>query len=56
VDGVLGPISIRQINALNADQLLAHYKRLAAQRYQRIAADNTELAGDLTAWLARLNS
>jgi lysozyme family protein len=56
VDGVLGPISIRQINALNADQLLAHYKRLAAQRYQRIAADNTELAGDLTAWLARLNA
>lgn len=55
-DGVLGPVSIRQINALNADQLLAHYRHLAADQYRRIAANNCDLAGDLTAWLARLNS
>lgn len=56
VDGVLGPISIAQINALDAVQLLSQYKQQAAQRYQQIAADNTELAGDLTGWLSRLNA
>jgi len=56
VDGVLGPISIAQINALNASELLAQFKGLAAQRYQQIAADNPDLAGDLAGWLARLNS
>ena len=56
VDGVLGPISIAQINALNPAALLAQFKELAAQRYQQIAANNPELAGDLTGWLARLNA
>jgi len=56
VDGVLGPVSIGQINALDAGQLLAQYKELAAQRYARIAAGNPELAGDLAGWLARLNA
>jgi lysozyme family protein len=55
-DGILGPISIAQINALDPLQLLAQFKNLAAQRYRQIAADNPELAGDLTGWLARLNS
>ena len=56
VDGVLGPASIAQINALDATQLLAQYKEQAAQRYRQIAAENQQLAGDLTGWLARLNS
>jgi lysozyme family protein len=56
VDGVLGPISIARINALDPVKLLAEYKKLAAQRYTRIAADNAQLAGDLAGWLARLNS
>jgi lysozyme family protein len=56
VDGVLGPISIAQINALDAAHLLAEFKQLAAQRYQQIASDNAQLAGDLTGWLSRLNS
>ena len=55
-DGVLGPISIAQINARDPVELLAEYKELAAQRYQQIAADNPQLAGDLTGWLSRLNS
>jgi len=45
-----------EINALDPAKLLAEFKELAAQRYQQIAADNTQLAGDLTGWLARLNS
>jgi lysozyme family protein len=56
VDGVLGQISIAQINARDPVELLAEYKELAAQRYKRIAAGNPELAGDLTGWLSRLNS
>ncbi|HXM40113.1 MAG TPA: glycosyl hydrolase 108 family protein [Bryobacteraceae bacterium] len=55
-DGVLGPISIAQINALDPAQLLAEFKQLAAQRYQQIASNNARLAGDLTGWLSRLNS
>jgi len=56
VDGVLGPVSIAQINGLDAVKLLAEFKELAGQRYRQIAADNRQLAGDLTGWLARLNS
>ena len=55
-DGVVGPITIAQINALDPVKLLVEYKDLAAQRYTQIAADNAQLAGDLTGWLARLNS
>ncbi len=56
VDGVLGPVSIARINALDPAALLAGYKQLAAQRYTAIAAGNAQLAGDLTGWLARLNA
>lgn len=56
VDGVLGPVSIGQINTLDAAALLAAYKRLAAQRYAQIASCNPKLAGDLTCWLQRLAS
>lgn len=56
VDGVLGPISIGQINALDPVKLLAEFKEVAAQRYQQIAANNTKLTSDLTGWLSRLNS
>jgi lysozyme family protein len=56
VDGVLGPISIGQINALDPANLLAQYKQLVAQRYAAIAAANAELASDLNGWLARLNA
>jgi len=55
-EGILGPISIAQINALDPVKLMAEYKDQAAQRYTQIAAGNTELAGDLTGWMARLNS
>lgn len=55
-DGVLGPISIAQINARDPVELLAEYKQLAARRYTEIAQGNQELAGDLTGWLARLDS
>jgi lysozyme family protein len=55
-DGVLGPISIAQINARDPLELLAQYKALATQRYTQIATGNPQLAGDLTGWLARLNS
>lgn len=56
VDGVIGPRSIAQINALDPVKLLAEFKQLAAARYQSIAQGNTQLAGDLTGWLSRLNS
>jgi lysozyme family protein len=56
VDGVLGPISIAQINALDPANLLAQYKQLVAQRYTAIATANAELTGDLNGWLARLNA
>ncbi|HUE03979.1 MAG TPA: glycosyl hydrolase 108 family protein [Bryobacteraceae bacterium] len=55
-DGMLGPISIAQINSLDARPLLAEFKRLAAERYRQIAADNPDLAEQLADWLARLNS
>ena len=56
VDGILGPISIGQINALAAATLLAQYKQLIAQRYTAIAEGNTELAGNLNGWLSRLDA
>jgi len=56
MDGILGPISLASINALDPVQLLADYKELAARRYKQIAAANPNLTGDLAAWLARLNS
>lgn len=56
VDGVLGPASIGQINALEAAALLAAYKHLAAQRYTQIAGANPKLAADLTGWLQRLEA
>jgi lysozyme family protein len=55
-DGVLGPISLAQINALDPVKLLVQFKEEAAQRYQQIATNNAQLAADLTGWLARLNS
>jgi lysozyme family protein len=55
-DGVLGPLSLAQINALDPVKLLAEFKAAAAKRYQHIAANNTQLAGDLPGWLSRLNS
>jgi lysozyme family protein len=56
VDGVLGPISIGQINALAPAMLLAQYKQMVAQRYTEIATANAELASDLSGWLTRLNA
>jgi lysozyme family protein len=56
VDGVPGPISFAQINALDPVKLLTEFKTLAAQRYTQIATGNPQLAGDLTGWLSRLNS
>lgn len=56
VNGVLGPVSMAQINALDAVKLLAEYKQVAAQRYTGIAQSNPELAGDLPGWLSRLNA
>lgn len=55
VDGIVGPATIEQVNALDPANLLAQYKDLASQRYTQIAANNAQLAGDLTGWLARLN-
>jgi lysozyme family protein len=54
VDGVLGPESIAEINALDGQRLLAQYKQLTAQRYTQIAKRNPQLAGDLEGWLLRL--
>jgi lysozyme family protein len=56
VDGVLGPESIAEINALDGEKLLAQYKQLAMQRYTQIAKRNPQLAGDLEGWLLRLYS
>jgi len=56
VDGLLGPQSITQINALDPATLLDRYKQLAAARYTAIAQGNPELAGDLSGWLARLHA
>jgi len=56
VDGVLGPVSFAQINALDPVKLLAEFKAVTAERYRQIAANNPQLAGDLTGWLSRLNS
>jgi len=56
VDGVLGPISIAQINGRDPVKLLAQYKQLVGARYTAIAQGNPQLAGDLTGWLSRLNA
>ncbi|HUO29039.1 MAG TPA: glycosyl hydrolase 108 family protein [Bryobacteraceae bacterium] len=56
VDGLIGPLSIAQINARDPATLLAEYKSQAADRYRQIAAGNAELTGDLSGWLARLNA
>lgn len=56
MDGVLGPVSIGQINRLDPTKLEAQYKEAVAQRYSAIAAGNPKVAGNLTGWLARLNS
>jgi len=55
VDGLLGPISIGQINAQDATYLLKAYRARAKARYEAIAAANPNLAPDLPGWLARLN-
>lgn len=56
VDGVLGPITIGHVNALDAATLLTQYKALVAERYHQIAAGNTALAGNLNGWLTRLSA
>lgn len=56
VDGLLGPVSLGQVNTLDPAKLLAQYRQLAAQRYGEIAAANSKLAANLAGWLARLNS
>lgn len=56
VDGMLGPISIGQINAIDPVKLLGQYKQLVAARYTAIAEGNSELAGDLRGWLSRLDA
>ncbi|HVN04413.1 MAG TPA: glycosyl hydrolase 108 family protein [Bryobacteraceae bacterium] len=56
VDGIIGPVSIAQINARDPVALLAEYRLQAAGRYQQIAAGNAQLAGDLSGWLQRLNA
>ncbi|MGA2131864.1 MAG: glycosyl hydrolase 108 family protein [Bryobacteraceae bacterium] len=56
VDGVLGPHTISQVNALDPVVLLGRYRESAKARYTQIAAGNPELAGDLNGWLARLNA
>ena len=56
VDGQLGPKSIGQINALDPAKLLAAYRQRAGTRYRTIASANPALAGNLTGWLARLDS
>jgi lysozyme family protein len=55
IDGILGPESIGQINALDAGRLLAQYKERARQRYEEIA-QNPLLAGNLEGWLRRLDA
>jgi lysozyme family protein len=56
VDGVLGPLTIRHANLCDPAALLTRYKELAAARYTAIATGNSQLAGDLSGWLERLNS
>ncbi len=56
VDGKIGPQSIAQINSLDPVQLLAAYRERAKERYQQIAAANTDLSGNLNGWLTRLNA
>ena len=56
VDGILGPLSIAQINALDPVRLLTAYRQRAKARYRRIAAANPNLAGNLGGWLARLKA
>ena len=55
IDGILGPESIGQINALDAGRLLAQYRERARQRYEEIA-QNPLLAGNLEGWLRRLDA
>jgi lysozyme family protein len=56
VDGHIGPKSIAAINALDPARLLAAYRKRAESRYQEIAQANSNLAGNLTGWLSRLNA
>jgi lysozyme family protein len=56
VDGRLGSITIHQINALDPAELLIAYRRRAKARYEAIAANNPDLAVNLSGWLARLAS
>ncbi len=55
VDGQLGPQSIKEINRLEAGQVLSAYRRHARARYEEIAAGNPKLACDLPGWIERLN-
>jgi len=55
-DGILGPISLGQINSLDPAKLLMQYKTLIAHRYRAIATGNTDLTADLNGWLTRLNA
>ncbi len=54
VDGQIGPVTLAQINALDAGQLLAAYRLRAKTRYEAIAAGDPNVANDLNGWLARL--
>jgi len=56
VDGVLGPHSLAQINALDPVELLTQFKETAARRYREIASARAELSGNLSGWLARLSA
>jgi lysozyme family protein len=56
IDGIVGPQSIAQVNALNAAQLLAAYRQRARLRYQAIAAGDPKVAPNLNGWLRRLDS
>jgi lysozyme family protein len=53
VDGILGSKSLDAINAADHENLLAMFRSLRKQRYQKIAADNPASAKYLPAWEAR---
>jgi lysozyme family protein len=54
IDGIIGDHSIAAINALEPPQLMAAYRARAKARYEEIAEQNPQLAGDLPEWLERL--
>lgn len=53
VDGILGKMTLAQLNGLNSDKLMDSIRHFAAKKYEGIAEANPKLRVFLKAWLLR---